>query len=254
MCKLGMPTFCLNGGVFGTSKFDGCQAEYARIPLADGTLIKIPEGLSDEDVLLLGDMLATAWFGLKNAPVSPGQTVAVIGLGPVGQCTCLLASKVFGARKVVAVDVLEDRIKLALQAGVADVGINAAAGDAVEKIKEATGGLGVDVSVETAGTLESFDMALGATRTKGIVSTVSLFAQAFTVPMNLIIYKGLTIKMGMQSCEGVDEMLELIKAGKIDPKYLLTHKAPLNDILKGYETFGNHQDGCMKWVVTPYER
>jgi alcohol dehydrogenase len=141
-----------------------------------------------------------------------------------------------------------------MDAGVADVGINAAADDPVEKIKQATGGLGVDVCIETAGTPESFNMALGATRTRGIVSTVSLFAQAFTVPMNLIIYKGLTIKMGMQSCEGIDEMMELIQAGKIDTKYLLTHKAPLNDIMKGYEVFGNHQDGCMKWVVTPYER
>ena len=254
MCKLGMPTFCVQGGVFGTSKHDGCQAEYIRIPFADDTMIKIPDGLTEEDVLLLGDMLATAWFGIKNAQLSPGQTVAVIGVGPVGQCTCILASKVFGAKTVIAIDPIASRLDAALQAGVADVGINVSTDDVAAKIAEATGGLGVDATIDTAGTQEAMNIAFAATRVNGVVSTISIFAQPLMVPMNQIVFKNLTIKMGIQKLDGIEEMLELIKAGKIDTNYLLTHRAPLNDIMKGYDVFGNHQDGCIKWVVTPYEK
>lgn len=254
MCKLGMPTFCDHGGVFGTSRYDGCQAEYMRIPFADATMIHIPEGLKEEDVLLVSDMLGTAWFGVKNADLRPGQTVAVVGAGPVGQCTCILASKVFGAKKVIAIDTIDSRVEAALEAGVADVGINANDPDLAKKVAQATGGIGVDVCIETAGVQSSMDLAFEITRINGVVSTVSIFAQPLTVPFQKIVYKNMAIKMGIQKLDGVDEILELINEGKIDTKHLLTHKAPLNDIMKGYEVFGNHQDGCIKWVVTPYER
>ena len=254
MCKLGMPAFCAKGGMFGGSSFDGCQAEYVRIPFADSTVMKIPDGLSDRDVLLVGDMLGTALFGIKNAELSPGQTVVVIGVGPVGQCACILASKIFGAKTVIAVDLIESRVNAAVQAGVADVGIVAGRDDIAAKIAEATGGLGVDVTIETAGTQEALNTAFMATRTNGIVSSVSVFSQPLMVPFNQIVYKNLTIKMGIQRCEGLDELMAFINDGKIDTRYILTHEAPLNDILKGYEVFGNHEDGCIKWVVTPYER
>ena len=254
MCKLGMPTFCAQGGVFGTSRYDGCQAEYIRIPFADATMLHIPEGLKEEDVLLVSDMLGTAWFGAKNADLKPGQTVAVVGVGPVGQCACILASKVFGAKKVIAIDTIDSRIEAAVQVGVADVGINANDPDLAKKVAEATGGIGVDVTIETAGVQAAMDMAFEITRINGVVSTVSVFAQPISVPFQKIVYKNLTIKMGIQKLDGVDEIMELIKEGKIDTKYLLTHKASLNDIMKGYEVFGNHEDGCIKWVVTPYER
>ncbi|HWQ75994.1 MAG TPA: alcohol dehydrogenase catalytic domain-containing protein [Syntrophomonas sp.] len=254
MCKLGMPTFCAQGGVFGTSRYDGCQAEYVRIPFADATMIHIPQGLTEEDVLLLSDMLGTAWFGIKNAGLSPGQSVAVIGVGPVGQSVCLLASKVFGAKQVIAVDLIESRVNAALQAGVADIGIVAGKEDVAAKIAAATGGVGVDATIETAGNQEAMNTAFAATRINGVVSTVSVFAQPLTVPFNQIVYKNLSIKMGIQKLEGVEELLALLQKGIIDTKYILTHRAPLNDIMKGYEVFGNHEDGCIKWVVTPYER
>jgi alcohol dehydrogenase len=254
MCKLGMPAFCAQGGMFGGSRFDGCQAEYVRIPFADSTVMKIPEDLNDRDVLLVGDMLGTAWFGIKNAELRSGQTVAVVGVGPVGQCACILASKIFGAKTVIAIDIIESRVNAAVQAGVADVGIVAGRDDIAAKITEATGGLGVDVTIETAGTQDALNTTFMATRTNGIVSTVSVFSQPLMVPFNQIVYKNLTIKMGIQKCEGLDELMAYIKEGKIDTQYILTHQAPLNDILQGYEVFGNHQDGCIKWVVTPYER
>lgn len=258
MCRLGLIAMCENGGVFGSvGKLEGCQAEYIRIPVADmeGQLYKVPAGMTDEDVILLPDMLATAYFGLNNAQLTAGQSVAVIGVGPVGLSTCLLAKKMFGARQVIAFDILQYRLDLALKEGIADVIINPATDDVAQKMLEATGGLGVDATVETPGLEETMAMAVQITRPGGIVSTIAIFAEPIVkLPVVEMIIKNHQLKMGIQICEGVPEMLELIKDGTLDTKFMLTHRAPLNDIMKGYEVFGNRQDGCIKWLITPYER
>ncbi|NLO20811.1 MAG: alcohol dehydrogenase catalytic domain-containing protein [Syntrophomonadaceae bacterium] len=251
MCKLGRVGACQNAGGFGLFT-DGCQAEYVRIPYANNCLIPIPDDMTDKDVLLLGDMLATALFGVNNAEVKVGQTVAVIGSGPVGLCSCLLAKKVRGA-KVIVLDKIQERIDLALKAGVADIGINVQTQDAAQLILEATGGKGVDSAIETAGNSQSFGMALQITAAAGIVSSVALYSTSFELPLPTLVFKNLTIRMGIQRIQGIPELLGYIKDGTINTDFLLTHQAPLNDIIKGYEVFGAQKDGCVKWVVTPYE-
>ncbi len=254
-CKMGVPVMCEHpdAGCFGANGPDGCQAEYIRIPSASKMCIKIPEGLKEEDVLLLGDMLATARYGLENARFKPGQSVAVIGVGPVGLSTCLLAKKVYGARQVIAIDVQQYRVDLALKEGIADVGINPAAEDVLQKFIAATGG-GVDAVIETAGTAATLNMAFGMARPGGIVSNVAIFAGPVELPLPQITVKNIEFRSGIQFYEGVKEMLQMIQAGKIDTRFMQTHRAPLNDILKGYDIFGNKKDGCVKWMVTPYER
>ncbi len=257
-CKIGVHGYCVKGGVYGYfGPLEGCQAEYIRIPFADAPLrlFKIPEGLTEEDVVLAPDMLGTAYFGLKNAQVSEGQTVAVIGVGPVGLSTCLLAKGMFGAKRVIAVDTLQYRLDLALKEGIADIAINAAQEDVVKKILEATSGLGVDATIETPGLEKTMAMAVSATKIGGIVSTVGVFAEPIVkMPMVEMIFRDQQLRFGIQKSEGVDEIIEAIRVGKIDPKFMLTHRAPLNNIMKGYEVFGNQQDGCVKWSITPYER
>ncbi len=252
MCKVGRVGACLKGGGFGIFS-EGCQAEYIRIPNANSCMIPIPDGLKEKDILLLGDMLGTGWFGVKNAEIKAGQTIAVIGCGPVGLATCVLAKKAFGAN-VIAMDIIQDRLDLALKEGVADIGINVLTDNVAQKIGEATCGKGVDSSIETAGTPDAFSMALEITRVSGIVSSVALYPSNCELPMQTLVFKNLTIKMGIQRIEGVAEMLKLLLDGTISTNFILTHQGPLNDILKGYELFGNKQDGCIKWVVTPYER
>jgi len=254
MCKMGVAPMCQNGGIFGCNGGHGCQAEYMRVPMANRTLIPIPEGLTEEDVLFLGDMLCTAWFGIKNAKVSPGQTVAVIGVGPVGQCTCMLAKKVFGAKTVIAFDAIQSRLDAALKAGVADFGFNTLTDEIARKVGEVTGGLGVNATIETPGTQDSFNLACAVTGPGGIISTIAVFEEPIIVPMQEIIYKNLEIKMGIHHCDGVEEMLQMIVDGKLDTKYMHTHRSPLNDIMKGYDIFGDKKDGCIKWLITPYER
>ena len=250
-CKARRITICDNGGGFGI-KLQGCQAEYIRIPNANSCMIPIPEGLKDEDVLLLGDMLATAYFAIKKADVKEGDMVAVIGLGPVGFCTCILLKKMFKAN-VIAITRKEESLEKVLKEGIADYTINAKDEELVNKVMELTGGRGVEKVIETTGVQATIDTAISIVRYEGIITTVAVFEESIKLPMVSLVYKNIDFRMGIQRGEGLQEILKLIQDGTIDTSFVLTHKAPLNDILKGYEVFGKKQDGCIKWVVTPYE-
>lgn len=254
-CKAGVAILCehKDAGCFGANGPDGCQAEYVRIPLAEQFCIKIPDGMPDEDILLLGDMLGTARYGLENAGFRKGQSIAVIGAGPVGLCTCLLAKKAYGARQVIAIDPIQNRLELALTNGVADVVINPQTEDVMPKFMAATGG-GVDVVIETAGLEQTLQMAFALARPGGIVSNVAIFAGPVKLPIPEMTVKNIKFISGIQFCEGVEEILPLIESGQIDTRFIQTHRKPLNEILEGYEVFGKQKDGCVKWLVTPYEK
>ena len=255
MCKAGYISFCLNGGCFGTVKgLNGALAEYVRIPHADKNMIPIPEGLKEEDVLLLGDMLGTAWFGVTQGEVKKGDTVAVFGVGPVGLCACLLAKKVFEAKTVIAVDLAQYRLDAALKAGIADYVLNPNEDDVVKKIREITGKQGVNAAIETAGVQSTINMASRAVGIGGIISTIAIFAKPLEVPLNLLPNRNIQLRTGIQQCAGMDTMLELIKEGKIDTKFMQTHRAPLNNIMEAMDIFGGNKDGCIKYLITPYER
>lgn len=253
-CKAGVAIMCehKDAGCLGANGVDGCQAEYVRVPLAEQFCIKIPDGMQDEDVLLLGDMLGTARYGLENAGFKAGQSLAVIGAGPVGLSTCLLAKKSYGARQVIAIDPIQSRLDLALANGVADMVINPQTDDLMAKFMAVTGG-GVDAVIETAGQPQTLQMAFALARPGGIVSNVAIFPGPVELPIPAITVKNIAFKSGIQFCEGVEEILPQIQSGQIDTRFMQTHRAPLNDILKGYDTFGQQKDGCVKWLVTPYE-
>jgi alcohol dehydrogenase len=254
MCKIGMRASCATLGMFGGTNLHGAQAEYVRIPRSNLTMIKIPDGLTEEDVLFLPDMLATGWFGLKNANFSEGQTLAVVGVGPVGQCAAMLAKKAFGAKTVVVFDLIQERLDAALRAGVADYALNVLTDDIPKKVAQITGGLGFNATIETPGNQESLNLACAITGINGVLSTVAIIESPIIVPLQEICFKNLTIKMGIQHLEGMAEMLQMIVAGKLDTKYIQTHRSPLNDIEKAYEIFGNRKDGCIKWLIYPYQR
>jgi alcohol dehydrogenase len=253
-CKAGVAIMCehKDAGVLGANGVDGCQAEYVRIPMADKFCIKIPHGMEDEDILLLGDMMGTARYGLENASFKEGQSLAVIGVGPVGLSTCLLAKKSYGARQIIAIDLIQSRLDLALANGIADVALNPTDSEFINKFLMAAGG-GVDAVIETAGTAQTLQMAFEMARPGGVVSNVAIFPGPVELPIPAITVKNITFRSGIQFCEGVEEILPQIQNGKIDTRFMLTHRAPLNDIIKGYDIFGNKKDGCVKWLVTPYK-
>lgn len=256
-CKLGIRSACVRGGIFGSiGTLDGCHAEYIRVPFADleGQLIPIPDGMSEEDIIMLPDMLGTAWFGVKNAEIKEGSTVAVVGVGPVGLCSCLLAKKMFKAKTVIAIDLIQERVDLAVKEGIADLGINASTENVDAKVKELVGPLGVDATVETAGVEEALQTCVAITKPSGILSTVSIFSvPMMPMPMNMLMTKKINLRYGIQETEGMPEMLAAIQDGTINTRFLMTHKKPLNDIMEGYKVFGNKEDGCIKWLVTPLE-
>ncbi len=255
MCKSGFPSFCQHGGCYGNIKdLHGALAEYVRVPFAANSMSHIPEGLVEEDVILAGDMLGTAWFGITNAEVKKGDSVAVFGVGPVGMCACILAKKVFEAETVIAVDLAQYRLDAVLNAGVADYVINPNEEDAVRKIREITNRRGVNAVVETAGVQSTITAAARSLGIGGILSTISLFAKPLELPLDLMPNRNLQLRTGIQQCEGVDTIIQLIKEGKIDTRFMQTHRSPLNDIIHALDIFGGNKDGCIKYLITPYER
>ena len=247
MCKQGRIAACVNGGTYGVRQ-DGCQAEYIRIPDAFSCMIPVPDGVSDSQIVLLGDMLATAWFGIINANVKEGQMAAVVGLGPVGLCACELLTKHFGC-KVVGLTRDQGKIDMALKQGVIVAGVNPSTDDVAARVAELTDGKNFPAVIETPGNQSSMDLACSLVGFKGTVSTIAIFGGPIVIPMHQIVYRNATITMGVQCLDGIDEMLAGILSGKLDTSWILTHSSSLDDILKGYEVFGNHTETCTKWVI-----
>jgi alcohol dehydrogenase len=256
-CRKGLSArFCLTPGfgVFGSGGYDGCQAEYMKLPRGAVYMNRIEEGLTEEDVILVPDMLCTGWFGAIQTNITIGDTVVVIGNGPVGLSTCL-AARLWGAKTIIAVDVVDYLLEAALKAGVADYTINSAKEDLVERVKELTKGKMAEVVIETVGLNQTFNDAIAVATFQGRVCSLALFSQSLAIPVtNVVVFKNLHMSMGIQGGLGKDLLLDYVKEGRIDPKFMLTHRAPLNDIEKGYDIFSHKKDGCIKWLVTPYER
>ena len=252
-CLRGEYSQCTTGSWIFGYLIDGCQAEYVRVPYADTGLHIIPEGLTEEDLLFIGDILSTGYFGAENGEIKPGDTVAVMGAGPVGMCA-MATSRLWGPAQIIAVDTNEQRLQVALDNGIADIVINPAKEDAVAKIRKLTEGRGADVTIEAVGITPTYNMALEAVRPAGTVSIIGVFEKPQELKMNEYWIKNLTIKMGLVNANKLPQLIELIKKGKIDMRFLQTHKAPLNDIMEGYDVFGNKKDDCLKWLVTPLDK
>lgn len=252
-CVRGVYSRCTTGGWIFGYMIDGCQAEYIRVPRANMGLFPIPESLTGEDVLFVGDILSTGYFSAENARIEPGDTVAVMGCGPVGMCA-MACARLWSPSLLIAVDVNEDRMNLALKQGIADVAVNPMEVNAAERIRELTGGRGADRTIEAVGAKPTCEMALDAVRPGGNVSIIGVFEKPQELAMHKLWNRNITISMGMVNANRIPELIKLIEAGKISTNFLITHRAPLNDIVKGYDIFGNKKDNCLKWVVTPYQK
>ncbi len=254
-CRRGWVNNCENGGWLLGCTIDGCQAEYVRVPYADNAFTRIPDGVSDEDALFLGDILATGWWGARLAEIEPGSTVAVIGAGPVG-LTTMMCARLTSPAQVIALDVDESRLALARERGLADVVINPAEKslDEVESlVREQASGRGADAVVEAAGSDETFEMAWRIARPNAVVTLSAMYERDQTLPLPSMYGKNLTFKTGGVDASGLDEAMSLIEAGKLDTGLLISRRYPLNDILDAYRAFEAHENGCLKVVVTPWE-
>jgi alcohol dehydrogenase len=176
-----------------------------------------------------------------------------MGSGPVGMCA-MATARLWGPAQIIAVDMDDSRLERALKNGIADIALNPKNVNVTEAIKELTQGRGADRTIEAVGAKGTYELALNSVRAGGNVSILGVFEEPQILAMNELWIKNITIRMGLVNANRIPQLLKLIQAKKIDMNFLITHRAPLNDILKGYDVFGNKKDDCLKWVITPYER
>jgi alcohol dehydrogenase len=238
-CKEGHPGQCSGGGgwIFG-HLIDGLQAEYARVPFADTSVHQVPESLSDEQVLFLADILPTAFeVGVLNGGVQPGDTVAIVGAGPIGLAT-IMTARLYTPAHIIAIDLADARLARAREFG-ADVTINNGTEDAKELVMELTGGLGVDVAVEAVGVPETFELCAELIRPGGRVANVGVHGHPATLHLETLWIRDVTITTGLVDAVTTPMLLRLIEGGRLDPTPFATHRLQLGDAEEAYDVFAN---------------
>ena len=264
-------------GLFGYSHilggFAGGQAEYARVPFADVGPIKVPESLSDEQVLFLSDILPTAYMSAEMCDIQPGDVVAVWGCGPVGQLA-IVSAYVLGAERVIAIDRFPYRLRMARERGGAET-IDYEVENVLETLKEMTGGRGPDACIDAVGmeahgptAMYAYDRAKQALKLEtdrplalreailackngGTVSVVGVYGGFIDkFPMGAVVNRSLTIRSGQTHVQRyMRPLLERIERGELDPSFIITHRLPLQAAAEGFTTFLNKEDDCMKVVL-----
>nr|WP_297353062.1 zinc-dependent alcohol dehydrogenase [uncultured Caldimonas sp.] len=266
-------------GLFGythlTGGYPGGQAEYVRVPLADSAPVKIPDGLTDEQVLFLGDIFPTGWQAVVQCDVQPTDTVAIWGAGPVGQMA-IRSAVLLGAKQVVAIDRLPDRLSMAKAGGA--ITINFEEESVIDRLNELTQGKGPEKCIDAVG-MEShvtrsidsiYDRAKQAVmaetdrphvlremiyvcRPAGTISVPGVYGGLVDkIPFGALMNKGLTVRTGQTHVNRwTDDLLRRIEEGQIDPSFVITHRVSLEEGPQMYKTFREKQDGCIKVVMRP---
>jgi alcohol dehydrogenase len=238
-CRRGLQSQCLSGGGWILGHLvDGTQAEYVRTPFADTSLYKVPEGLSDEQVLFLADILPTGFeIGVLNGGVKPGDTVVVVGAGPVG-LAAIITAKLYGPGRIVAVDLDNSRLERAQEFG-ADVTINNSSENAVERVQEMTDGLGADVVMEAVGVPATFELCTELVCPGGRVANIGVHGEPATLHLETLWIKSITITTGLVDAYSTLTLLNLVSEGRLDPTGLTTHRFELNEIMEAYDVFAD---------------
>lgn len=255
-CKRGWVNNCVQGGWELGCRLDGCQAEFVRVPYAEHTCSIIPDSVTDEDALFLGDIVATGQWGAEIAELERGCTVAVIGAGPVGLAT-MMCAKLAEPERIIAIDIDAKRLALAQERGLADETMDASQMDlaAVEAaVRSLTEGRGADAVVEAAGGSNTFEMAWRIARPNAVVVIAAMYEGPQTLPLHEMYGKNLVFKTGGVDANNLDKTMSLVKDGRIDTSCLVSKRYPLNDILEAYRAFEAREDDCLKMIITPWEK
>tara|TARA_R110000787_G_scaffold286434_1_gene404945 strand:+ start:2298 stop:3347 length:1050 start_codon:yes stop_codon:yes gene_type:complete len=247
-CQTGNSSKCQLASAFGLSNaLNGGQAEFVHVPNADATLMRIPEGVSEDQAILLTDAAATAYFGTSNADIKPGRTVAVVGLGPIGLIGIELAF-IMGAAEVFAIDPVEERRTRATALGATTF----APGDAAHAaIAEATKGAGVTSVFEASGVKAAVDSAVGLVARGGTLSFIGLPQPNVVLPMMALLYKNITVRAGVAPVPQLwAPLVPLFQQGRLKADNLFTHRMPLSKGADAYEMFDAKADGVVKIMMT----
>ena len=254
-CKEGRYGQCLGGGgwIFG-HLIDGLQAEYARVPFADNSVYKVPDGLSDDQVLFLADILPTSYeVGVLNGMVSPGDVVAIVGAGPIG-LAAILTAMLYTPGRIVAIDLVDNRLESALRFG-ADTAINNGREDAVAQVMELTDGLGADVAFEAVGVQQTFELATELIRPCGRVANIGVHGKPVTLHLETLWTRDVTVTTGLVDTYTIPRLMKLVASGRLDPTIFATHRFPLEDTMSAYDTFADAANtNALKVVLQGSER
>ena len=238
-CKEARYGLCTGGGgwIFG-HLIDGLQAEYARVPFADTSVHKLPEDLTDEQVIFLADILPTSYeVGVLASGIDPGDTVAIVGAGPIG-LAAVMTAKLFTPGRIVVLDIADARLAKAQEFG-ADVTINNADVDAVAAVMELTDGLGADVAIEAVGVPETFELCTELIRPGGRVANVGVHGHPATLHLERLWIRGVTITTGLVDTYTTPKLLRLIASGRLDATPFATHRFELDEMTEAYDTFAD---------------
>jgi len=238
-CKKGMYSHCENGGgwILG-NLIDGTQAEYVRIPFADNSLYAIPDGADEEALVMLSDILPTGFeCGVLNGQIKPGDTVAIVGAGPIG-LAALLTAQFYSPAEVIMVDIDDNRLEVSKTLGATQV-INNEDGQAAKKVMALTAGRGVDVAIEAIGIPASFDVCQAIVTAGGHIANIGVHGKPVQLNLDKLWDHNITLTTRLVDTVSTSMLLKTVMAGKVMPRQLVTHHFPLGEMLKAYDTFEN---------------
>ena len=249
-CRTAAYGQCLGGGGWILGHLvDGTQAEYVRVPFADTSTHVLPEQVSDESAVLLADILPTSYeVGVRNGRVEPGDTVVIVGAGPIG-LAAITTAQLYSPSHIVAVDLAQSRLDAAKQFG-ADV-VASPEQDVAAIVRDLTGGLGADVVIEAVGVPETFELCTRLVRPGGHVANVGVHGKPATLHLEDLWIRNVTITTGLVDTSSTPMLLRMLAAGRINPDRFITHRFPLAEMPAAYDVFSQpQQSGALKVVLT----
>jgi alcohol dehydrogenase len=249
-CKRGMYSHCRHGGWILGNTLDGAQAEYVRIPHADGSLYAFPSDGDEEAMVMLSDILPTGFeCGVLNGQVKPGDTVAIVGAGPVGLAV-LLTAQFYSPAAIFMIDLDDKRLAVGKKFGATTL-INSTDGHAAHHMMELTEGAGVDVAVEAVGLPATFDICQAIVAAGGRIANVGVHGKPVELHMERLWDRNISLTTRLVDTVTTPMLLKVVRSGKLQPGKLVTHRFAMPDIMKAYDTFGNAaKEGALKVVLT----
>jgi alcohol dehydrogenase len=237
-CRKGMYSHCGNGGWILGNLIDGTQAEYVRIPYADTSLYALPPNADEKAMVMLSDILPTAFeCGVLNGQVKPGDTVAIVGAGPIG-LAALLTAQFYSPSEIVMIDVDDNRLEVARSLGATKL-VNSADGRAARTVMNFTDGVGVDVAIEAVGIPATFDICQEVVAPGGHVANIGVHGKPVELRLDRLWSHNVTITTRLVDTAATPMLLKVVQAGRLHPERLATHRFALADVMKAYDTFGS---------------
>jgi len=249
-CKKGMYSHCTDGGWILGNLIDGTQAEYVRIPHADNSLYPVPAGADEEALVMLSDILPTGFeCGVLNGQVKPGDTIAIVGAGPIGLAT-LLTSLFYTPAEIIVIDLDDNRLNVAKTFGATQV-INSSDGKAVEALMKLTNGKGVDVAIEAVGVPATFELCEAIVTAGGHIANIGVHGKSVVLHLETLWSKNITITTRLVDTVTTPMLFKNVQSKKLQPRKLITHHFKLTQILEAYDTFGNAaNEKALKVIMT----